>query len=42
MDTRTTAGRLVLHVLDSVAHWEQETIGERTTEVRAHQKAQGQ
>lgn len=30
VDTRTAAGRLVLHVLASVAQWEREAIGERT------------
>lgn len=33
IDTRTAAGRLVLNVLLSVAQWERETIGERTSEV---------
>jgi len=42
IDTRTAAGRLVLNVLGSVAQWERETIGERTTEALAHKKAQGQ
>jgi site-specific DNA recombinase len=31
IDTRTAAGRLVLNVLGSVAQWERETIGERTS-----------
>lgn len=42
IDTRTAAGRLVLNVLGSVSQWERETIGERTREVLAHKKAQGQ
>jgi DNA invertase Pin-like site-specific DNA recombinase len=40
IDTRTAAGRLVLNVLGSVAQWERETIGERTTEAMAHKRAQ--
>jgi site-specific DNA recombinase len=39
IDTRTAAGRLVLNVLGSVAQWERETIGERTTEALAHKRA---
>jgi len=42
IDTRTAAGRLVLNVLGSVAQWERETIGERTSEALAHKKAHGQ
>src|SRR2546428_6743368 len=42
IDTRTAAGRLVLNVLGSVAQWERETIGERTAEVLAHKREQGQ
>jgi len=42
IDTRTAAGRLVLHVLGSVAQWERETIGERTAEALAHKRARGQ
>jgi site-specific DNA recombinase len=30
LDTGTTAGRLVLDVMMSVAQWEREAIGERT------------
>jgi DNA invertase Pin-like site-specific DNA recombinase len=41
VDTRTAAGRLVLNVLVSVAQWERETIGERTSEALAYKKAQG-
>lgn len=40
IDTRTAAGRLVLNVLGSVAQWERETIGERTSEAMAHKRAQ--
>jgi site-specific DNA recombinase len=33
IDTRTAAGRMVLHILASVSQWEREAIGERTAEV---------
>ncbi len=42
IDTRTAAGRLVLNVLGSVAQWERETIGERTSEALAHKRSQGE
>lgn len=42
IDTRTAAGRLVLNVLGSVAQWERETMGERTSEALSHKKVQGQ
>lgn len=42
VDTRTAAGRLVLNVLMSVAQWERETIGERTSTALQHKKAQGE
>lgn len=41
IDTRSAAGRLVLHVLGSVAEWERATIGERTKVALQHLKAQG-
>lgn len=41
VDTRTAGGRLVLHVLTSVAQWEREAIGERTHDALRHLKAQG-
>lgn len=41
VDTRTAAGRLVLHVLVSVAQWERETIAERTVDALRHKKANG-
>jgi DNA invertase Pin-like site-specific DNA recombinase len=41
VDTRTAGGRLVLNVLMSVAQWERETIGERTSAAMAHMKAEG-
>jgi site-specific DNA recombinase len=42
LDTRSSAGRLVIHILGSVAQWEREAIGERTREALQHKKAQGQ
>lgn len=42
IDTRTAAGRLVLNVLVSVAQWEREAIGERTSAALAHKKAIGE
>lgn len=42
IDTRTSAGRLVLHVLASVAQWEREAIGERTAAAMQHKRARGE
>jgi len=42
VDTRTAAGRLVLNVLMSVAQWEREAIGERTSTALRHKRAQGE
>jgi site-specific DNA recombinase len=42
IDTRSAAGRLVLNVLMSVAQWEREAIGERTTDAMGHKKAKGE
>lgn len=42
IDTRTAAGRLVLNVLISVAQWEREAIGERTSTALQYKKAQGE
>jgi site-specific DNA recombinase len=42
IDTRTAAGCLVLNVLGSVAQWERETIGERTTEALDHKRTRGE
>jgi DNA invertase Pin-like site-specific DNA recombinase len=42
VDTRSSAGRLVLNVLVSVAQWERETIAERTAEALRHKRAVGQ
>jgi site-specific DNA recombinase len=42
VDTRSAAGRLVLNVLASVAQWERETIGERTSEAMQHMRSCGE
>jgi site-specific DNA recombinase len=42
IDTRTAAGRLCLNVLMSVAQWERETIGERTSTALQYKKSQGE
>jgi site-specific DNA recombinase len=42
IDTRTASGRLVLNVLMSVAQWEREAIGERTSAALQHKKSQGE
>ena len=42
IDTRSAAGRLVLNVLASVAQWEREATGERTSAALAHKKSQGE
>jgi DNA invertase Pin-like site-specific DNA recombinase len=42
VDTRTAAGRLVLNVLASVAQWEREATGERTSAALRHKAAQGE
>lgn len=42
IDTRTAAGRLVLNVLISVAQWEREAVGERTSLALQYKKAQGE
>lgn len=41
IDTRSAAGRLVLNVLMSVAQWEREAIGERTSDAMQHMRAEG-
>jgi len=38
----TISGRLVLNVLTSVAQWERETIGERTSQALQYKKCQGE
>jgi DNA invertase Pin-like site-specific DNA recombinase len=42
VDTRTAAGRLVLNVLASVAQWEREATGERTSAALRHKAAAGE
>lgn len=42
IDTRTAGGRLVLNVLASVAQWEREAIGERTSTALQHKKSKGE
>lgn len=41
IDTRTASGRLVLHIIGSVAQWEREAIGERTRDALAHLRCRG-
>ena len=41
IDTRSASGRLVLNVLTSVAQWEREAIGERTSQTLQYKKSQG-
>jgi site-specific DNA recombinase len=42
LDTRTASGRLVLHILGSVASWERDVIAERTKEAMAHKRDRGE
>ena len=42
IDTRSAAGRLVLNVLASVAQWEREATGERTSAAMRHKAASGE
>ena len=42
VDTRSAGGRLVLNVLMSVAQWEREAIGERTSTALQHKKSRGE
>lgn len=41
IDTTTPAGRLLVHIMVSLAQFEREMIGERTREALAHRRAQG-
>ena len=41
IDTRSAAGRLVLHILAHVSQWERETIGERTSAAIRHMRSEG-
>jgi site-specific DNA recombinase len=42
MDTGSAAGRMILNIITSVAQWEREAIGERTSAVLQHKKAAGE
>lgn len=42
IDTRTAGGRMVLNILASVAQWEREAIGERTSTAMQHKAAKGE
>ena len=42
IDTRSSAGRLVLNVLLSVAQWEREAIGERTRDALQHKRTRNE
>lgn len=42
IDTRSAAGRLVLNVLASVAQWEREATGERTSAAMRHKATRGE
>ena len=42
IDTGTAAGRMMLNILGTVSQWQREYIAERTAEVLAHKRAQGQ
>lgn len=41
-DTTTANGKLVLHILGSVAQWERDIISERTRDALAHKKSERQ
>lgn len=42
VDTRSASGRLVLNILCSVAQWERETIGERTSDALHAKRQRGE
>ena len=42
VDTSTAGGRMVLHILTSVAQWEHEAISERTAAAMAAKRARGE
>lgn len=42
LDTRTSGGRLVLHILGAVAAWERDAVCERTSAAMQHKKARGE
>lgn len=41
IDTSSASGRLVANVLGAVLAWEREAAGERTAEVKAHERSKG-
>jgi site-specific DNA recombinase len=41
-DTRSAAGRLVITIMGAVSQWEREAIGERTRDVLAHKRSNGE
>lgn len=41
LDTRTPAGRLVVHILGAVSQWERESTAQRTSEVMLHMSQTG-
>jgi site-specific DNA recombinase len=42
LDTRSSAGRLVINIMGSVAQWEREAIGERTREGLQHKRTKAE
>lgn len=42
VDTSTATGRMILNVLMSVAQWEREAVGERTSAAMQHKRARGE
>jgi site-specific DNA recombinase len=42
LDTRSSAGRLVIHIMGSVAQWEREANGERTRDTLQHKRELGE
>jgi len=42
LDTTTASGRMVIHMLGTIAQWERETIGERVADALSHKRTQGQ
>jgi site-specific DNA recombinase len=41
-DTRPAAGRLVITIMGAVSQWQREAIGERTRDVLAHKRSNGE
>ena len=42
LDTGSAAGRMVITIMGAVSQWEREAIGERTREVLAHKRGNGE